>query len=77
MGDASTPGAARLTELQTDLHAGAYLCAFPEIQHDPAILTQLMQGTVTKLGAPLDPVGSSLGFGPDAYDTLMRTLPKP
>ncbi len=76
LGDATTPGAAKLTELQAELKSGAYTCAFPEVQHDPAMLTQLMQGTATKLGAPLDPVGSSLPFGPDAYDTLMRSIAK-
>jgi zinc transport system substrate-binding protein len=74
LGDATTPGAAKLTALQADLKAGAYACAFPEVQHDPALLTQLMQGSTTKLGAALDPVGSSLRFGPDAYDTLMRSI---
>ncbi|MDB5659938.1 MAG: hypothetical protein JWS10_2553 [Cypionkella sp.] len=74
LGDATTPGAAKLTELQGQLKSGQYACAFPEVQHDPAMLTQLMQGTATKLGAPLDPVGSSLAFGPDAYDTLMRSI---
>ncbi|OYU40682.1 MAG: zinc ABC transporter substrate-binding protein [Pseudorhodobacter sp. PARRP1] len=76
LGDATTPGAAKLTALQAELKAGAYTCAFPEIQHDPAMLTQLMADTPTKLGQPLDPVGSSLDFGPDAYDTLMRTIAK-
>jgi zinc transport system substrate-binding protein len=76
LGDASTPGAAKLAELQTKLRAGTYACAFPEIQHDPALLTQLMQGSQTKLGAPLDPVGSSLPFGPMAYDNLMRNIAK-
>jgi zinc transport system substrate-binding protein len=74
LGDASTPGAAKLAELQSEFQAGAYTCAFPEVQHDPALLTQLMQNTTTKLGAALDPVGSSLPFGPDAYDALMRNI---
>lgn len=74
LGDASAPGAAKLSELQTQLQANTYTCAFPEVQHDPALLTQLMQGTATKLGAPLDPTGSSLPFGPDAYDALMRNI---
>lgn len=74
LGDATTPGAAKLTALQAELKSGAYTCAFPEVQHDPAMLTQLMQGTATKLGHPLDPVGSTLPFGPDAYDTLMRRI---
>ncbi|MBH1974160.1 MAG: zinc ABC transporter substrate-binding protein, partial [Rhodobacteraceae bacterium] len=74
LGDASAPGAAKLKELQDQLRAGEYVCAFPEIQHDPALLTQVMDGTSVKLGAALDPVGSSLDFGPDAYDALMRGI---
>lgn len=76
LGDATTPGAARLTQLQAEMKSGAYTCAFPEVQHDPALLTQLMDGSATKLGQPLDPVGSTLDFGPDAYDTLMRNIAK-
>lgn len=74
LGDASAPGAARLTELQSQLLAGEYLCAFPEIQHDPALLQQMLEGTSVKLGGALDPVGSSLEFGPDAYDDLMHAI---
>ena len=74
LGDATTPGAARLAALQSDLQSGRYICAFPEIQHDPALLTQVMQGSPAKLGQPLDPVGSSLPPGPDAYTTLMQTI---
>jgi zinc transport system substrate-binding protein len=74
LGDASAPGAAKLSKLQSQLQSATYACAFPEVQHDPALLTQLMQGSQTKLGAALDPVGSSLPFGPDAYDVLMRSI---
>lgn len=73
MGDAATPGAARLRELQDTLSKGV-VCAFPEVQHDPALLLQILDGTGTKTGAAIDPVGSSLPIGPDAYETLMRTL---
>ncbi len=71
--DASAPGAARLRALQDTLGQGV-ICAFPEVQHDPALLMQLLQGTNVRAGAAIDPVGSSLPFGPDAYDTLMRNL---
>jgi zinc transport system substrate-binding protein len=76
LGDATSPGAAKLAELQTQLQSGTYTCAFPEVQHDPALLTQIMADTTAKLGQPLDPVGSSLPFGPDAYDTLLRSIAK-
>jgi zinc transport system substrate-binding protein len=74
LGDASTPGAAKLKELQGQLRAGDFVCAFPESQHDPALLTQVMDGASVKLGAALDPVGSTLDFGPDAYEALMRGI---
>lgn len=72
-GDAATPGAARLRALQ-DTIAGGVVCAFPEVQHDPALLLQLLDGTTVRAGAEIDPVGSSLPAGPDAYDRLMRSL---
>ena len=73
VGDASAPGAARLQALQ-DTIKGGVICAFPEVQHDPALLLQLLDGTDVRAGAQIDPVGSSLPAGPDAYDTLLRTL---
>jgi zinc transport system substrate-binding protein len=74
LGDASAPGAAKLAELQAQMQAGDFVCAFPEIQHDPALLAQLTDGSAVKLGAALDPVGSSLDFGPGAYEALMRGI---
>jgi zinc transport system substrate-binding protein len=74
LGDATVPGAAKLAALQAQMQAGAFVCAFPEIQHDPALLSQLIDGSGVKLGAALDPVGSSLEFGPGAYDALMRGI---
>ena len=72
MGDASAPGAAHLAELQATLADVA--CVFPELQHDPALLLQLLDGTTVRAGAALDPVGSGLEPGPDAYADLMRGL---
>lgn len=72
MGDASAPGAAHLAELQDTL-AGV-TCVFPELQHDPALLLQLLDGTSARAGGALDPVGSGLEPGPSAYSDLMRGL---
>ena len=73
IGDASAPGAARLRALQGTM-AGGVVCAFPEVQHDAGLLLQLLDGTTVRAGAAIDPVGSSLPAGPDAYDTLLRGL---
>lgn len=71
-GDASAPGAARLTGLRGAVGDGA--CLFPEVQHDPKLIAQLAEDTGAKIGGALDPVGSSLEPGPGAYAALMRGL---
>lgn len=74
LGDASSPGAARLVELRREIEAGGLACLFPEVQHDPALLEQLAEGTGVRIGGALDPVGSSLEPGPGAYAALLRGL---
>jgi zinc transport system substrate-binding protein len=73
-GDATSPGAARLREIQERLSGGAAVCAFPEPQHDPALLVQMAEATGTKVGGAIDPVGSLLEAGPGAYAALMTGL---
>ena len=74
LGDASSPGAARLAELRGELEAGGVVCLFPEVQHDPALVEQMAEGTAVKIGGALDPVGSSLDAGPGAYAALLRGM---
>jgi zinc transport system substrate-binding protein len=70
-GDEAPPGAARLSDISALASAGKIACAFPEAQHDPALLAALPG---VKLGEELDPVGSNLDAGPDAYAMVMRGL---
>jgi zinc transport system substrate-binding protein len=72
-GDEAPPGATRLSEIGALVAKGGIACVFPEAQHDPAMVAAL--GPV-KLGAPLDPVGSTQDPGPDAYAKLMQALAK-
>jgi zinc transport system substrate-binding protein len=74
LGDASSPGAARLKELTDTVSAGGAVCLFPEAQHDPALVTQMASGSNARIGAALDPEGSTIPPGPDAYDALLRGL---
>ena len=74
LGDATAPGAARLSELRAGIEAGTPVCLFPEAQHDAALITQLAEGTGAKVGAALDPNGSTQDPGPGAYDGLLRSL---
>ncbi|MFN4130218.1 MAG: zinc ABC transporter substrate-binding protein [Paracoccaceae bacterium] len=74
LGDASAPGAARLRDLSQTVADGGALCLFPEAQYDPALVTQMASGTTARIGAALDPSGSTIDPGPEAYDGLMRAL---
>ncbi|NBE06810.1 zinc ABC transporter substrate-binding protein [Paragemmobacter ruber] len=74
LGDATAPGAARLAELRAGVEEGTPLCLFPEAQHDPALIEQLADGTGARVGAPLDPNGSMIDPGPEAYATLLRNI---
>ena len=74
LGDAASPGAARLVELRGMIAAGGVVCLFPEMQHDPALMEQLAEGTGVRIGGALDPVGSSLEPGPGAYAALLTGL---
>ena len=74
LGDAASPGAQRLSALRATMEAGAVLCIYPEVQHDPALVKQMAEGTGAKVGGALDPVGSSLEPGPGAYAALLMGL---
>lgn len=74
LGDAASPGAGRLRELRSQLQQSGVVCIFPEAQHDPAYVAALVEGTGVRVGAPLDPSGSSLDYGPDLYGTLLVGL---
>ena len=41
-GASSPPGAPKLQQLQIQLRAGGCICAFPELQHYPALLTHVL-----------------------------------
>lgn len=73
-GDAATPGAAQLADIRRLIEAGKVTCIFPESNHDPKLTLQMVDGTTARIGAPLDPVGSSLEPGPLAYDALLRGM---
>jgi zinc transport system substrate-binding protein len=71
LGDAASPGAAHLKELQGGLAAGQALCIFPEANHDPKLVGVMAEGTAVKVGGALDPEGSSLDPGPGLYAALL------
>jgi zinc transport system substrate-binding protein len=73
-GDAAAPGAARIAALREMVVAGGAVCIFPEVQHDPVMVEQMVEGTVARIGAPLDPLGSTLEPGAGLYAALMTGM---
>lgn len=74
LGDAASPGAARLKDLRAGIEAGTPVCIFPEAQFDPALVTQMADGADIRIGGPLDPEGSTLPPGPGLYAALMTGI---
>ena len=68
-----SPGARRVQELRTRLQTDDVSCLFTEPQFRPALAQTLVEDTKTGLGE-LDPVGSELEPGPDAWFLLMQNL---
>ena len=74
LGDASSPGAARLAALRETITESGAVCLFPEVQNSPELLTEIASDTDTRIGGALDPSGTALEPGPDSYALLMRAL---
>jgi len=67
------PGARHLAALRRQIVDDSIRCLFTEPQFHPAIVKNLIEGSEVQL-AELDPIGSALRPGPEAYFQLMREL---
>ncbi len=67
------PGAKKITELRETITETGAQCIFSEPQFNSDILNTIAEGTGIKFGV-LDPLGSNLEPGADAYFELMRDL---
>jgi zinc transport system substrate-binding protein len=70
---ARSPGARRIQELRNRLEQDDVACLFTEPQFRPALARTLVEGHDTRLGE-LDPLGSTLQPGPDAWFQLMQNM---
>ncbi|MEQ8331895.1 zinc ABC transporter substrate-binding protein [Nisaea sp.] len=73
LGTGAPPGAARLQALRQRVADGGIRCIFREVQFRPRLAEVVAEGSGVKLST-LDPVGSTIPFGPDAYNALMLGL---
>jgi zinc transport system substrate-binding protein len=67
------PGARHLDALRQRIERGDVACVFAEPQFEPKMVRTLVAGTSAH-GATLDPLGSALPEGPEAYFALIRAL---
>ncbi|MDO5647838.1 zinc ABC transporter substrate-binding protein [Paracoccus sp. (in: a-proteobacteria)] len=74
LGDASTPSAARLASIRATIQDTGATCAFPEYNHDDALVKTVIEGTGARLGGKLAPEGTNVDLGADQYAALLRNL---
>ncbi|MEM7300656.1 MAG: zinc ABC transporter substrate-binding protein [Pseudomonadota bacterium] len=67
------PGAERIKELKGKVSELNAVCVFSEPQFEPKLVTTVAEGTSAKTGV-LDPLGTSIGDGPELYFTLIRNM---
>jgi zinc transport system substrate-binding protein len=72
---AAAPSAKRLNEIRSKLEETKALCVFREPQFDAKYVTVVLEGSKAKPGV-LDPIGSDIAPGPDAYAELLTRLAK-
>ena len=71
-GDATSSGAAHLTELRDQVREKGITCALSEPQYDASILTSVL-GDDLRIGM-LDPLGSAIEPGPALYPQMLRDM---
>ncbi len=67
------PGAARVAEIRDAIAETGAVCVFAEPQFEPRLVATLIEGTGARTGT-LDPIGSDLEPGPEAYPQLLLGL---
>ncbi len=67
------PGVRRVSEIRRKIEEAGVRCVFTEPQFEPALARTILAGTGART-AVLDPLGTEIPPGPDAYFTLMRRL---
>ncbi|MCE2452105.1 MAG: zinc ABC transporter substrate-binding protein [Nitrospinae bacterium] len=69
------PGSARLVAIRRKIRDTKSICVFTEPQFQPRLVKVIMEGTGAGTGV-LDPLGTGVPAGEDAYFTLMRNMAK-
>lgn len=67
------PGAARVAEIRRRVQELRVACVFAEPQFPPKLIAVVTEGSAARAGV-LDPLGTTLTPGPEAYGRLLRDL---
>lgn len=67
------PGAKKVAEIRHEIQENKVQCVFSEPQFSPAIVKTLLEGSDVKT-APLDPLGSKVKMGTNAYFSFLDNL---
>ncbi|EPX80998.1 zinc ABC transporter substrate-binding protein [Litoreibacter arenae] len=73
LGDAATPGPARVERIQETVRQNGVSCAFSEPQFSDGLLATVLDGTDARV-AVLDPLGAALPLGPQHYEATLRAM---
>ena len=74
LGDASTPSAARIDQIRTQIAESGAVCAFPEYAHDAGLITTVTEGSDIRTGGELSPEGGTLSPGAGQYEVLLTQM---
>ncbi|MCB1337240.1 MAG: zinc ABC transporter substrate-binding protein [Maritimibacter sp.] len=72
-GDAATPSAAAMAELEEIVATHEIACAFAEPAFDPGLIDAIAGDTGLRIGT-LDPTGALLNPGPDHYEATLMAV---
>ncbi|WP_042246392.1 metal ABC transporter solute-binding protein, Zn/Mn family, partial [Paracoccus sp. PAMC 22219] len=74
LGDASTPSAARIDQIRTQIADTGAVCAFPEYAHDAGLIDTVTEGSDIRTGGELSPEGGMLPPGAGQYEVLLTQM---
>ena len=70
----STPSAARIDQIRTQIAESGAVCAFPEYAHDAGLITTVTEGSDIRTGDELSPEGGTLSPGAGRYEVLLTQM---
>ena len=74
IGDASSPGPARIRELQEKVRSLNVQCIFSEPQFNPRMIESIFGDLPVNTSIVLDPLGAGMTPGPGLYDALITHI---